>query len=110
MIKNVTIYPIEEFNGMRKAGRLAAETLDYITPFVQPGVSTGYLDELLEAFMRKGGGIPACIGYNGYPKASCISPNHVICHGIPSDKKILQNGDIINIDITVINFFISHSL
>ena len=102
MIKKVTIYSLNDFEGMRKAGRLAAETLDYITPFVKPGVSTGYLDSLLESFMRDHGGIPACIGYNGYPKASCISPNHVVCHGIPSDKKILQNGDIINIDITVI--------
>ncbi len=102
MIKNVTIYPIEEFDGMRKAGRLAAETLDYITPFVKPGVSTGYLDDLMDAFMRKNGGISACIGYNGYPKSTCISPNHVICHGIPSEKKILQDGDIINIDVTVI--------
>lgn len=102
MIKNLTIYPLEEFEGMRKAGRLAAETLDYITPFVKPGVSTGYLDELLEVFMRAHNGIPATIGYHGYPKASCISPNHVICHGIPSNTKILQDGDIINIDITVI--------
>ncbi|MBO7244095.1 MAG: type I methionyl aminopeptidase [Alphaproteobacteria bacterium] len=102
MSKKVKIYSLQDFEGMRRAGRLAAETLDYITPFVKPGVTTGYLDQLLEAFMRDNGGIPACIGYNGYPKASCISPNHVICHGIPSDKKILQNGDIINIDITVI--------
>lgn len=102
MSKPVKIYSLADFDGMRKAGQLAAKTLDYITPFVQPGVSTGYLDELLEAFMRNNGGIPATIGYHGYPKASCISPNHVICHGIPSDTKILQNGDIINIDITVI--------
>ncbi len=102
MKKNLTIYPLSDFEGLRKAGRLAAETLDYITPFVKPGVSTGYLDKLLEDFMRKGGGIPATIGYNGYEKASCISPNHVICHGIPNDHKILNNGDIINIDITVI--------
>lgn len=103
MTKNeVTVYPLSDFEGLRRAGRLAAQTLDYITDFVEPGVSTGYLDDLLEKFMRDGGGIPANIGYCGFPKASCISPNHVICHGIPSDDKILQAGDIINIDITVI--------
>ena len=102
MTKNVTKYDIKEFEGLRKAGRLAAETLDYITPFVKVGVSTGALDDLLEAFMRQHGAIPATIGYHGYEKASCISPNHVVCHGIPSYNKILQDGDIINIDITVI--------
>lgn len=100
--KDLTIYPLTDFDGLRKAGRLAAETLDYITDFVKPGVTTAYLDDLLEAFMRTGGGIPANIGYHGFPKASCISPNHVVCHGIPSEHKVLQEGDIINIDITVI--------
>lgn len=98
----LTIYRLEDFEGLRRAGRLAAETLDYITGFIEPGVTTGYLDDLLEQFMRQHGGIPANIGYHGFPKASCISPNHVICHGIPSDNKVLQAGDIINIDITVI--------
>lgn len=100
--QELTIYPLSDFDGLRRAGRLAAETLDYITDFVKPGVSTGALDDLLEKFMRDNGGIPANIGYHGFPKASCISPNHVICHGIPSENKILQTGDIINIDITVI--------
>ena len=100
--KELTIYPLTDFDGLRKAGRLAAETLDYITDFVKPGVTTAYLDDLLEQFMRAGGGIPANIGYHGFPKASCISPNHVVCHGIPSERKVLQEGDIINIDITVI--------
>ena len=100
--QELTIYPLSDFDGLRRAGRLAAETLDYITDFVKPGVSTGALDDLLEKFMRDNGGIPANIGYHGFPKASCISPNHVICHGIPSYNKILQSGDIINIDITVI--------
>ena len=94
--QEVTIYPLSDFDGLRRAGRLAAETLDYITDFVKPGVSTGALDDLLEKFMRDNGGIPANIGYHGFPKASCISPNHVICHGIPSYDKILQSGDIIN--------------
>ena len=100
--EDLTIYPLSDFEGLRRAGRLAAETLDYITDYVVPGVSTEALDNLLEKFMRDGGGIPANIGYHGFPKASCISPNHVICHGIPSPDKILQSGDIINIDITVI--------
>ncbi len=99
--KEIALYSVEEFDGMRKAGRLAAETLDYITPFVVPGVTTGRLDELLEEFMRDHGAIPATLGYRGYPKASCISANHIICHGIPGDKK-LYDGDIINIDITPI--------
>lgn len=100
--QEITVYSLSDFDGLRRAGRLAAETLDYITDFVVPGVSTGHLDDLLEKFMRDNGGIPANIGYCGFPKASCISPNHVICHGIPSEKKILESGDIINIDITVI--------
>lgn len=102
MTKDLSLYSLSEFDGMRAAGRLAAQTLDYIMPFVVPGISTGKLDDLMDAYMRAGGGVPATLGYNGYPKSSCISPNHVICHGIPSEKKILQNGDIINIDVTVI--------
>ena len=89
--KDITIYPLSDFEGLRRAGRLAAETLDYITEFVVPGVSTGHLDDLLERFMRDHGGIPANIGYCGFPKASCISPNHVICHGIPSEHNILES-------------------
>ena len=73
MSRNIALYSVDEFDGMRKAGRLAAETLDYITPFVVPGVTTGRLDELLEEFMRDHDGIPATLGYRGYPKASCIS-------------------------------------
>lgn len=100
--QHISLYSLEEFDGMRHAGRLAAETLDYITPFVVPGISTGRLDELMEEFIISKGGVSACRGYNGYPKATCISPNHIICHGIPSDTKILKDGDIINIDVTVI--------
>nr|WP_247886980.1 type I methionyl aminopeptidase [Azospirillum sp. SYSU D00513] len=92
----------EEFEALHKAGRLAAATLDHITPHVRPGVSTGHLDKLIEAYMRDHGAIPATIGYNGYPAASCISPNHVVNHGIPSDDKRLAEGDIVNIDVTVI--------
>lgn len=102
MKSNLTIYPLTDFDGLRQAGRLAADTLDYITDFVEPGVTTGHLDDLLERFMRDHGGIPANIGYHGFPRASCISPNHIVCHGIPSEHKVLESGDIINIDITVI--------
>ncbi len=101
-MSQITIHQPDDFEGMRRAGRLAAETLDYITPFVVPGVSTGKLDELCNDFILAHGGVSACIGYRGYPKSTCISVNHVVCHGIPSDQKILQNGDIANIDVTVI--------
>jgi methionyl aminopeptidase len=89
-----------DFAGMRKAGRLAAEVLDYITPYVVPGATTGELDRLCEAFIRDHGAYPSPLNYKGFPKATCISPNHVVCHGIPGDKQ-LENGDITNIDITV---------
>jgi methionyl aminopeptidase len=97
----ITLYGPAEFAAMRKACRLAAETLDYIAPFVVPNVETGRLDELCEAFMRDHGAIPACLGYRGFPKATCISANHIVCHGIPSEKR-LEDGDIVNIDVTVI--------
>jgi methionyl aminopeptidase len=91
----------EGFAAMRKAGRLAAAALDMIAPHVVPGVSTGALDRKLEEFIRDHDAIPAPLGYKGYPKATCISVNHVVCHGIPSDKKLVD-GDILNIDVTVI--------
>ena len=87
---------------MRAAGRLAAATLDYITPFVQVGVSTLYLNDLCETYIRDHGAIPAPLNYKGFPKSICTSVNHVVCHGIPSPDKVLENGDIINIDVTVI--------
>lgn len=92
----------EGFEGMRKAGRLAAETLDFITPYVEPGISTAELDERCHGFILEHSATPAPLNYRGYPKATCISVNHVVCHGIPDEKKILQSGDILNIDITVI--------
>ncbi|MFV0627382.1 MAG: type I methionyl aminopeptidase [Alphaproteobacteria bacterium] len=98
----VTIYETADFEGMRVAGRIAAETLDYITPFVQVGVSTGELDKLCQDFIEKKGAICACINYNGYKNATCISINHVVCHGIPSFERKLVDGDILNIDVTVI--------
>lgn len=90
-----------DFEGMRAAGRLAAETLDYITPFVQPGVETQELDRLVAEFVIAHGGVNAPLGYRGYPKSCCISINHVVCHGIPSEKT-LKDGDTLNIDVTPI--------
>ena len=98
----IKIYNEEDYKGLRIAGRLAARTLDYITDYVKEGVSTLALNDLCDEFIRTNGGISACIGYRGYPKSVCISINHVVCHGIPSETKILKNGDILNIDVTVI--------
>lgn len=86
---------------MHRAGRLAAEVLDLITPFVVPGVTTGELNSRLHQDMLDHGAVPATLGYRGYTKASCISVNHVVCHGIPGDK-VLVEGDIVNIDVTPI--------
>lgn len=88
---------------MRVAGKLAADVLEMITPHVQPGISTGELDQICHRYIvEQQQAIPAPLNYNGFPKSICTSINHVICHGIPSDSKVLISGDIINIDITVI--------
>ena len=88
---------------MQAAGRLAAQVLEMIGPHVQVGISTGELDRICHKFMvEQQQVIPAPLNYNGFPKSICTSVNHVICHGIPSDQKLLKSGDIINIDITVI--------
>jgi methionyl aminopeptidase len=100
--RSVPLHGAEAFAAMRRAGRLAAETLDFVTSHVRHGVSTGELDRLIEGFMREHGGVPATLGYRGYPKSCCISVNHVVNHGIPSDDKRLRDGDIANIDVTVI--------
>lgn len=100
--RSIKVHTAEDFEGMRRAGRLAAETLDFITPQVNAGISTEELDRLCETFIRDHGAIPAPLNYRGYPKSICTSVNHVVCHGIPSTKKVLQTGDIINIDVTVI--------
>jgi len=97
----ITLHGPEDFAGMRKAGRLAAECLDFIFPHVQPGVTTGELDRLCAAFIAERGAVSAPLNYRGYPKSICTSINHVICHGIPGDKK-LEEGDILNIDVTPI--------
>ncbi|MDQ0462464.1 methionyl aminopeptidase [Caulobacter ginsengisoli] len=97
----IKIHGPEGFEGMRVAGRLAAECLDMLTPHVQPGVSTAELDRLAREFILDHGALPACLFYKGYSHTVCISPNHVVCHGIPSDRP-LREGDIANIDVTVI--------
>lgn len=101
-VKSIKIHTPDDFDGMRKAGRLAAETLDFITPHVVPGVSTEALNQLCHDFITQAGAIPAPLGYRGFPKSICTSVNHVVCHGIPDEKKKLEDGDIINIDVTVI--------
>jgi len=97
----ITIHTPEEFEGMRKSGALAAEILDMITEHVIPGVTTEALDQLIHDYMIASGATPATLGYRGYTKSSCISLNHVVCHGIPADKK-LKDGDILNIDVTCV--------
>ena len=98
MIKNQ-----EEINSMRIAGKLAAEVLEMITPFVVPGVSTGDLDQRCYDFIvNEQNAIPANVGYKGYEKTVCASVNQVICHGIPNENKVLKNDDIVNIDVTVL--------
>src|SRR6185312_1281304 len=95
----IKIHKAEDFEGMRRAGRLAAECLDMLAPHVVPGVVTDRLDTLAREFILDHGAIPACLGYRGYTKTVCISANHVVCHGIPGER-VLREGDIANIDVT----------
>ena len=99
---NVTIKSSEEQEKMRTAGRLAAEVLDMIVDFVQPGISTNELDQICHKYITETqNAIPAPLNYRGFPKSICTSLNHVVCHGIPGER-ILKSGDILNIDVTVI--------
>jgi methionyl aminopeptidase len=97
----IKIHGAEGFEGMRRAGRLAAEVLDFITPQVQPGITTDALDRLCHDFIVSHGAIPAPLNYRGFPRSICTSINHVVCHGIPGDRRLME-GDIVNLDITVI--------
>jgi methionyl aminopeptidase len=97
----IRIHGPEAFAAMRKAGRLTAEALDMLVPHVKPGVTTLELDALVFAFARAHGALPATLGYRGYTHSCCTSINEVVCHGIPSDRK-LREGDIVNIDVTLI--------
>ncbi|MBI9072277.1 MAG: type I methionyl aminopeptidase [Melioribacteraceae bacterium] len=91
----------EQIAGIRASSKLAAKTLEYIRPFVQPGVKTEVLDAKIEEFIRSHNAIPATLNYSGFPKSCCISLNEVVCHGIPSSRE-LKDGDILNIDVTTI--------
>ena len=97
----IRIHEEADFSGMRRAGALAADILDRIGAFVVPGATTGALDAQVRAWVEEAGATSATIGYKGYQHATCISVNHVVCHGIPGDK-VLKDGDILNIDVTVI--------
>jgi len=98
----IKIHGAEDFESMRKAGRLAAETLDFITPYVAPGITTGELDRICHEYITgEQNATPAPLNYRGFPKSICTSVNHVVCHGIPGDKT-LKSGDALNIDVTVI--------
>ncbi|NQU86181.1 MAG: type I methionyl aminopeptidase [Mariniphaga sp.] len=101
-MEEIIIKTPEQIEGIRQSSKLAAKTLAYIADFVEPGVSTDFLDQKIENFIIEHGAVPATKGYSGYPKSSCISPNEVVCHGIPSSDIILNEGDIANIDITTI--------
>jgi methionyl aminopeptidase len=95
----IKLHGPESYEGMRKAGRLAAEILDALVEKVVPGVSTQELDDFVRGMMLDAGSVPATLGYRGYTHSCCISINHVVCHGIPSDKR-LKDGDVVNIDVT----------
>lgn len=99
--RRITIHTPADFVGMRAAGHLAAEALDMITPYVRPGVTTAELDQVCHDFMVARGAVPATLGYRGYQHSSCTSINHVVCHGIPGDRRLVE-GDVLNIDVTAI--------
>ena len=97
----IKLHGPEAFEGMRRAGRLAAEILDALVPHVVPGVTTEEIDDIVRQHMLAAGAVPATLGYRGYTKSCCTSINHVVCHGIPGEKALRQ-GDIVNIDVTPI--------
>jgi methionyl aminopeptidase len=99
--RSIKLHSFEDFAGMRAAGQLAAATLDMITAHVRAGIPTAELDRLCHEFVRDHGGTPASLGYRGYAHATCISINHVVCHGIPGERRLME-GDILNIDLAVI--------
>jgi methionyl aminopeptidase len=99
--EGIRIHEAADFAGMHKAGALAARILDDLSPHVVPGQTTAALDKMIEDWVTEAGATSATIGYKGYQHASCISVNHVVCHGIPGEKS-LKDGDILNIDVTVI--------
>ncbi len=101
-MSDIIIKTKEQIEGIRQSSQLAGKALVMVQEYVKEGVSTGYLDKIIDEFIRDHGAIPATLGYNGYPKSCCISLNEVVCHGIPSAETILKEGDILNIDVTTI--------
>lgn len=101
-MEEIIIKTPEQIDGIRKASQLAGNTLKFISDYVKEGVSTQYLNDLIDQYTRDHGAIPAPLNYHDFPKSCCISLNDVICHGIPDDKTILKEGDILNIDVTPI--------
>ena len=99
---NIPIYKEEDFKKMQEAGKLAAKVLDQLYELIKPGISTLEINDFCHSIIIKNKAIPAPLNYKGFPKSVCTSVNHVVCHGIPNEKKILNNGDIINVDVTVI--------
>ena len=102
MTLKITYHKPEDFAGMRAAGAIAASVLEYIEPFVKPGVTTSQINDLCHEYIIKKGAIPAPLNYRGFPKSVCTSVNHVVCHGVPNDDTVLMDGYIMNIDVTVI--------
>jgi methionyl aminopeptidase len=98
--ETIVLLSSREIDKMRQAGRLAAELLDYLEPMVKPGISTLELNDAAEDWTQAHGAKSAPLGYHGFPKSICTSVNEVVCHGIPNAKQVLQEGDIINIDVT----------
>ena len=99
---NIPIYNKNDFQKMHQAGRLAATILDQLYTLIKPGISTLEINDFCHDLIIKNNAIPAPLNYKGFPKSVCTSVNHVVCHGIPNEKKLLNNGDIINVDVTVI--------
>jgi len=99
---NIPIHKPSDFKGMRKAGLLASKILDNLKNIIVPGISTEEINNYCHNMIIENNAIPAPLNYKGFPKSICTSVNHVVCHGIPNEKKLLQNGDIINVDVTVI--------
>jgi methionyl aminopeptidase len=97
----IKLHGPEGFEGMRRAGRAAAEVLDTLVPRIVPGMTTRAIDEIVFAEMRARGGVPATLGYRGFTGSCCTSINHVVCHGIPGERA-LKDGDIVNIDVTIL--------
>lgn len=102
-MNKIPIKNFQEINKMRTAGKLTAEVLNMIEEYLIPGITTAEIDNICYNYItKKQKAIPACLGYNGFPKSICTSVNDVVCHGIPNDSQTLKNGDIINVDVSVI--------